>query len=172
MQWLARICVKRPVFAAVLILVVVAIGAAGYFHLGLDQFPNIDVPYVTVTTTLTGASPKEIETDITQKVEDAVSTISGLDTLQSTSTEGRSTVTMGFILEKNSDVAAQEVRDKLNRIQTDLPKDAETPKVEKMDPDAQPVLYVAIRTDRPVVEATEVAEKKIARALQGIAGVG
>jgi hydrophobe/amphiphile efflux-1 (HAE1) family protein len=172
MQWLARICVKRPVFAAVLILVVVVIGAAGYFQLGVDQFPNIDVPYVTVTTTLTGASPEEIETDITQKVEDAVSTISGLDTLQSTSTEGRSTVTMGFVLEKSSDVAAQEVRDKLNRIQADLPPDAETPKVEKMDPDAQPILYVAVRTDRTIVEATEVAEKKIARALQGIAGVG
>ena len=98
MQWLARICVKRPVFATVLMLIIVVLGAAGYSQLGLDQFPNIDLPYVIVTTRLEGAAPEEVETEISDRIEGAVNTISGIDELRSTSTQGVSQVVVGFEL--------------------------------------------------------------------------
>src|SRR5689334_24117722 len=106
MQWLARICVKRPVFATVLMLIIVVLGAAGYSRLGLDQFPNIDLPYVVVTTRLDGAAPEEVETEISDRIEGAVNTISGLEELRSTSSQGVSQVVIQFELEKNADVAA------------------------------------------------------------------
>ena len=84
MQWLAQICVRRPVFATVLMLLIVVLGAAGYSKLGLDQFPNVEFPFVVVTTRLDGAAPEEVETDISDKIEGAVSTISGIDELRST----------------------------------------------------------------------------------------
>src|SRR6185295_6715062 len=134
MQWLAQICVKRPVFAGVLMLVIVVLGMVGYTRLGLDQFPNIDLPFVLVTTTLDGASPEEVETDISDKIEGAVNTIDGIDELRSTSAEGFSQVAIVFKLEKNSDVGAQEVRDKVNNVLRDLPKGIDPPIVSKVDP--------------------------------------
>ncbi|HEX2832465.1 MAG TPA: efflux RND transporter permease subunit [Thermoanaerobaculia bacterium] len=172
MQWLAEICVKRPVFAAVLMLTIVVVGLAGYSQLGLEQFPNIDAPTITITTNLEGAAPEEVESDITERIEQAVSTIAGLDTLSSTSSEGRSVVTAEFALEKNGDVAAQEVRDQVNRILSDLPEGTESPEIQKMDPAASPILYIAVRTSAPLVTATEFADKKIRRQLEGISGVG
>ena len=172
MQWLARICVKRPVFAAVLMLLIVVVGLAGYSQLGLDQFPNIDAPMVTITTTLEGAAPEEVESDITEKIEEAVSTIAGLDTLTSTSSEGISVVTVEFSLDKNGEVATQEVRDQVNRILSDLPQGIRNPQVQKMDPASSPIVYIALRTTQPLIEATEFADKKIRRQLEGIAGVG
>jgi HAE1 family hydrophobic/amphiphilic exporter-1 len=172
MQWLAKICVKRPVFAAVLMLTIVVVGLAGYSQLGLDQLPSIDAPMITITTALPGAAPEEVESDITEKIEQAVSTISGLDTLVSTSSEGISAVRAEFSLDKNGDVAAQEVRDGVNRILADLPEGTRNPEIQKLDPTASPVLYIAVRTDRPIIEATEYADKKIRRQLEGISGVG
>src|SRR6202000_373366 len=110
MQWLAQICVRRPVFATVLMLVIVVLGAAGYAKLGLDQFPNIDLPFVIITTRLDGAAPEEVETDISDKIEGAVNTISGIEELRSVSSEGVSIVTVQFDLDKNADVGAQDVR--------------------------------------------------------------
>jgi HAE1 family hydrophobic/amphiphilic exporter-1 len=127
MQWLAQICVRRPVFASVLMLLIVVVGAAGYARLGLDQFPNVDIPYVMVTTRLDGAAPEEVETDISDKIEGAVNTISGIDELRSTSSEGVSIVTIAFDLDKDVDVAAQDVRDKVNAILPELPKGIDPP---------------------------------------------
>jgi hydrophobe/amphiphile efflux-1 (HAE1) family protein len=172
MQWLARICVKRPVFAAVLMLTILVVGLAGYRQLGLEQLPNIDAPMITITTTLTGAAPEEVESDITEKIEEAVSTVAGLDTLTSTSSEGVSIVSANFVLEKNGNVAAQEVRDQINRVLSDLPEGTKTPEVQKMDPASSPILYIALHTDAPLVEATEFADKKIRRQLESISGVG
>src|ERR1700750_2577063 len=122
MQWLARLCVRRPVFGAVLMLVIIVVGLAGYSRLGLDQFPNVDFPVIVVTTRLDGAAPEEVETDITDKIEGAVNTISGIDIMRSMSAQGVSTVIVQFTLEKDVDVAAQDVRDKINAITPDLPK--------------------------------------------------
>ena len=116
MQWLAAISVKRPVFASVLILALTVIGAFSFSRLGLDRFPKVDFPTVVVITRLPGAAPEEVETEISDKIEEAVNTISGIDELRSTSSEGISTVVISFLLEKDVNVAAQEVRDRVNRV--------------------------------------------------------
>jgi multidrug efflux pump subunit AcrB len=121
---------------------------------------------------LVGAAPEEIETDITDKVEEAVNTISGIDQLQSISSEGTSQVIVSFVLEKNLDVAAQEVRDKVNTILRDLPKDADPPIIQKIDPDAVPVLGIALSGPAPIRDISEVADKKLRRRLESINGVG
>src|SRR5919204_18240 len=115
MQWLAEICVKRPVFASVLILSLTVIGGFAFTRLGLDRFPKVDFPTVVVTTVLPGAAPEEVETEITDKIEEGVNTISGIDELRSTSSEGVSLVVVSFQLEKDADIAAQEVRDQIGR---------------------------------------------------------
>src|SRR5436190_7775821 len=106
MQWLAALCVKRPVFATVLILSLTVIGAFSFTRLGVDRFPKVDFPTVVVTTVQAGAAPEQIETEITDKVEEAVNTISGIDELRSTSSEGISIVSVSFLLDKDTDVAA------------------------------------------------------------------
>src|SRR5712692_8605331 len=106
MQWLAALCVKRPVFATVLILSLTVIGAFSFTQLGVDRFPKIDFPTVAVTTVQPGAAPEQIETEVTDKIEEAVNTISGIDELRSTSSEGISLVIVGFVLDKDTDVAA------------------------------------------------------------------
>src|SRR5215216_369454 len=116
MQKLAEICVRRPVFATMLILSLTVVGLFSYKSLGVDLFPKIDLPTITVTVVNPGASPQEIETEITDQVEGAVNTISGIDELRSTSVEGVSQVFITFLLEKNPDIAAQEVRNKVDLI--------------------------------------------------------
>jgi HAE1 family hydrophobic/amphiphilic exporter-1 len=172
MQKLAELCVRRPVFASVLTLALVVIGFASYFRLGVDRFPKVDVPTVTVTTRLDGAAAEELETEVTDKIEEAVNTISGIDDLQSTSSEGVSLVTIAFVLEKDGDVAVQEVRDKVNLILSDLPKGIDSPIVEKFDPDAAPVLSIALSAERPLRDITEFADKTLRRQIESTSGVG
>jgi HAE1 family hydrophobic/amphiphilic exporter-1 len=172
MQWLAAISVKRPVFATVLVLVLCVVGAFSYFQLGLDRFPKIDFPIVVVTTVLPGSAPEEIETDITDKIEAAVNTISGIDELRSVSVEGVSQVIVTFVLEKNVDVASQEVRDRVSAILRELPPGIEPPVVAKLDPDAAPVLTLALSSGGTVREVTELADKVLRRELESLNGVG
>lgn len=173
MQWLARLCVQRPVFASVLMLVILVLGSLGYKRLGVDQFPNIDIPVVIITTVLPGAAPEEIESDLTDKIEGAVNQISGIDTLQSISSEGVSQVIVQFVLNKEINVAAQEVRDKVNSVLSELPTGIDQPIITKVDPGAIPVLYLAVLGENiGVRELTEAADKKVSRQLQSIEGVG
>ena len=155
-----------------LILSLTVVGAFSYSSLGVDLFPKIDLPTITVTVVNPGASPQEIETEITDKVEGAVNTISGIDELRSTSVEGVAQVFISFVLEKNADVAAQEVRNKIELIQNELPETAETPIVQKLDTDATPVLRVALSAPRSLREVTEIADKQIKRQIEPISGVG
>jgi HAE1 family hydrophobic/amphiphilic exporter-1 len=172
MQKLAEICVRRPVFATMLILSLTVVGIFSFKSLGVDLFPKIDLPTITVTVINPGASPQEIETEITDKVEGAVNTISGIDELRSTSVEGVSQVFITFLLEKNADIAAQEVRDKVNLIISDLPETAEQPIVQKLDTDAAPVLRIAVSASRSLREVTDIADKKIKERIESINGVG
>lgn len=172
MQKLAEICVRRPVFATMLILSITVVGAFSFRSLGVDLFPKIDLPTITVTILNPGASPQEVETEITDKVEGAVNTISGIDELRSTSVEGVSQVFIGFLLEKNADVAAQEVRNKIDLIVNDLPETAESPIVQKLDTDATPVLRIAVSAPRSLREVTDIADKQIKRQIEPISGVG
>ena len=172
MQWLAAISVRRPVLASVIILVFLVVGILGYTRLPVDRFPKIDFPTVSVVTRQDGATPKEIETEITDKIEEAVNTVAGIDELRSVSSEGISQVLVTFVLEKNIDVAAQEVRDRIARIIPDLPEGVDAPIIEKLDPDAAPILNLALVADRPVREITEFADKTLRRQLESVAGVG
>jgi HAE1 family hydrophobic/amphiphilic exporter-1 len=172
MQKLAEICVHRPVFATMIILSITVVGLFSFNSLGVDLFPKIDLPTITVTVINPGASPQEIETEITDKVEGAVNTISGIDELRSTSVEGASQVFITFLLEKNADVAAQEVRNKVDLIVNDLPATAEQPIVQKLDTDATPVLRIAVSGPRSLREVTDIADKQIKRRIESINGVG
>ncbi len=172
MQKLAEICVRRPVFATMLIMALVVVGMFSYISLGVDLFPKIDLPTITVTVVNPGASPQEIETEITDKIEGAVNTISGIDELRSTSVEGVSQVFITFLLEKNADVAAQEVRSKVDLVQPDLPETAEKPFVQKLDTDAAPVLRIAVSAPLSLREVTDIADKQIKQRIEAINGVG
>ena len=172
MQWLASISVRRPVFATVLTLSLTVIGAFSFSRLGLDRFPKVDFPTVVVTTVLPGAAPEEVETEVTDKIEEAVNTISGIDELRSNSSEGISQVIIAFLLEKDGDIAAQEVRDRVNRVLPLLPRTIEQPVVEKFDPDSAPVLTLAVSANKPVRDITEYADKTLRRQLESVSGVG
>src|SRR5450631_3598515 len=172
MHALAQLCVRRPVFATMLILSLVVVGVFSYFSLGVDLFPKIDIPTVLVTIANPGASPEEIETEITKRVEDTVNTISMVDEVRSVSSEGQSLVTITFLLAKNGDVAAQEVQNKVNLIIPNLPETAKQPVVQKFDPDATPVLQVVVSAQRSLRDVTLIADKQIKQKLENAKGVG
>ncbi len=166
------ICIRRPVFTAMLVSAPVVLGLASYYRLGVDLFPNVDLPVVTVSTTLRGASVEEMETQVTKPIEEIVNTVAGIDELRSTTKEGISQVTIQFVLEKNGDVAAQEVRDKISTILTRLPQGTDQPIIDKFDIDASPVMTIAVSGRRNFREVTEITKKQIKEELETINGVG
>ncbi|RXH55692.1 efflux RND transporter permease subunit [Granulicella sibirica] len=172
MHGLAQLCVRRPVFATMLIMSLVVVGAFSYFSLGVDLVPKVDIPVVSISVSDPGASPEELETEITKKIEDAVNTISGIDELRSTSSEGISLVVISFDLSKDGDVAAQEVQNKINLIRNDLPQNAKAPVVQKFDPDATPVMQIAVSAPRSLRDLTLIADKLIKQKLENARGVG
>src|SRR5262245_58206282 len=148
MQWLARVCVRYPVFTWVLVLSLGVFGIASMQGLGVDRFPKIDFPAIVVTTVLPGASPEQVETEVTEVIEEQLNSIAGLDELTSNSYEGSSVVMARFDLEKDIGEASEEVRDRVGRVLSSLPDGVEQPRIERIDPDAAPVMLVAIHTDR------------------------
>ncbi|MEZ4390024.1 MAG: efflux RND transporter permease subunit [Polyangiales bacterium] len=172
MQWLAAVCVRRPVFTWVLILALVVVGFASIRGIGVDRFPNVDFPVVLVTTVLPGASPEQVETEVSDKLEESINSISGLDELRSVSYEGLSVVIARFDLDKDTSVAAQEVRDRVNRTLSQLPQGIQQPRVERSDPDAAPVLLAAVRAPRTMREVTEYADRRLRRQIESLNGVG
>src|SRR5215213_7607291 len=172
MQKLAEICVRRPVFATVIVLLLTVIGGFAFFTLGVDRFPKIDLPTVTVSTTLQGAAPEEMETEVTDVIEGVVNTVPGIDEMRSTSSQGRSQVTITFNLEKDPDIATQEVRDKVSTVINRLPETADAPVVTKADPDSQPVIQYAISAPRSSIELTDFVQNQIQERLESVDGVG
>ena len=172
MQWLARVCVSRPVFAWVLVLVICVLGSFGYSQLAIDRFPKIDFPVVTIITRMPGADPQEVETEITEKIEEAVNTLGGIEDLNSITSEGISQIIVQFVLEKNIDVAVQEVRDKVSGVIAQLPKGIDTPIINKIDPDSTPVMLVALNANLPIRDITEIADKKVKPLIENVNGVG
>ena len=172
MQKLAEICVRRPVFATVIILALTVVGGFSFFTLGVDRFPKIDIPTVSVSTTNTGAAPAEIETEITDVIEGAVNTVTGIDELRSSSSTGRSQVVISFDLSKDPDVATQEVRDKVNTVQNRLPETADPPVIQKSDPDSSPILLYSMTGPYTVLELTDLAQNQIVKRIQSSYGVG
>src|ERR1041384_722237 len=173
MQWLANISVRRPVFASVIILVLVVVGAVGKCSLGVDKFPKVDFPLITIVTPYTGAWPGAVEADVTQKVEEAVNTVSGLDTLTSNSTEGVSLVIAQFALEVDPSKAANDINEHLATILRDLPPGTR-PEVRRADPDAAPVIVLSVKGPAgvPVRELTRFADKQVKTRIERLAGGG
>jgi len=169
---LADICIRRPVFATMLISSLVVLGLFSYAGLGVDLFPNVDLPTVTVSTTLKGASVEEMETSVTKPIEEIINTIEGIDQLRSVTKEGISTIIVQFVLEKNGDVAAQDVRDKVSTILSQLPVGTDPPVIEKFDIDAKPVMRIAVSGKRNLREVTEIARKQIKEDIESLRGVG
>jgi HAE1 family hydrophobic/amphiphilic exporter-1 len=172
MQWLARICVRYPVFTWVLVLSLGVFGIASMQGLGVDRFPKIDFPAIVVTTVLPGASPEQIETEVTEVIEEQLNSIAGLDELSSSSYEGMSVVVARFSLEKDVGEASEEVRDRVARVVSLLPEGIDQPRVERIDPDAAPVMLVAVHTTRSLLEATDFADRVIRRRIESLPGVG
>jgi HAE1 family hydrophobic/amphiphilic exporter-1 len=169
---ISEICVRRPVFATMLVGLLVVVGLASWKGLGVDLFPNIDIPIVTVTTTLSGASPEEIETTVTKPIEEAVNTVSGIDELRSTSREGVSSVVIRFLLEKSGEEAAQDVRDRVATIIKKLPEGTDPPVIVKFDIDAAPVMTIAVSGTRDMREITKIADDQVKQVLETVNGVG
>ena len=172
MQKLAEICVRRPVFATMLIAAITVVGGVSFFTLGVDRYPRVETPVVSVTTTNLGATPENMETEVTDRIEAAVNTVAGIDELRSTSTEGRSRVTISFDLSKNADIAAQEVRAKVDPVIRDLPETADPPVVQKQDPDSFPVIMFSVSAPMSVVELTTFLEQNVQKRLESVNGVG
>jgi len=169
---LADLCIKRPVFATMINLLLVVLGWFAYQNIGVDQFPNVELPVVTVTTTLRGASPEEIETSITKPMEEVINTIEGVDELSSISREGISRITIQFLFERNRDIAAQDVRDKVSSILSQLPQGTDTPIIGKFDLDATPVISVSVSAPRDLREITYIVDKQIKQNLETVLDVG
>jgi HAE1 family hydrophobic/amphiphilic exporter-1 len=167
-----EVFVRRPVFTTMLITSLVVLGVASFFQLGVDIFPKVDLPTITITTRLPGASPEEVESQITKTIEEAVNTIAGLDELRSSSIEGQSQVFATFVLERNVQEAANDVREKVSAVLSRLPPGTEMPVIEKADPDSAPVLAVVVSGQRSAREITEIADKKIKRQLETVKDVG
>lgn len=172
MQKLAEICIRRPVFATMIVLSLVVVGAAGFFKLGVDRFPSVDLPTVSVRVGLPGAAPEEVESLVTQQVEEVINTVDGISELRSVSGQGTSMVIATFKLDRNLESAAQDVRDRVNTLGRNLPEDATPPVVQKFDNDSNPILTLALTADRSLRELTELADKTVRPQLERIGGVG
>jgi len=168
----ADVFIRRPVFASMLVGAFVVLGLFSYRTLGVDLFPNIDFPIVTVTTTLKGAGVEEMETGVTKVIEEGINTIEGIDTLQSTTREGVSFVVVNFVLEKSREVAAQDVRDKVSAVMAQLPAGTDPPIIDKFDVDAAPVMSVAVSGRRSLREVTELARRQVKEVIETLPGVG
>jgi HAE1 family hydrophobic/amphiphilic exporter-1 len=169
---LADLCIKRPVFATMINLFIVVLGWFSFKDLGIDQFPNVELPVITVTTTLRGASPEEMETSVTKPLEEIINTIQGIDELSSVTTEGVSQIIVTFLLERNRDIAAQDVRDKVNTILARLPPGTDPPIIDKFDLDSMPVMSVSVSAPRDLKEITYITDKFIKQNLETVRDVG
>ncbi len=169
---LSDVAIRRPVFTTMVVMALVVFGLVALSKIGIDLFPRVEFPVITIVTELRGADPETVETTVTDPIEEAVSTISAIKTLRSTSAEGFSQVVIEFELEKPVDVAFQEVQSKLGTVRGELPEDAEDPIVEKFDVDSSPIMAIVVSADLPMRDLTRLADKTIKERLQRVPNVG
>ena len=170
---LPEFCIRRPIFAIMLNLMIVLFGIVGYSRLAVRELPDVDPPIVTITTVYRGANAEVMESEVTERVEQEVNTIPGIKTLTSASRDEVSIVTVRFELDRDADVAAQDVRDRIARARRSMPEEIEEPIVLKQDVNAQEVMWLALNSDHyTTLELTEIAERQFKDRLQTIPGVG
>lgn len=165
-------CIRRPVATTMFIGFLVVLGLFSYRQLAVDLFPNVDFAIVTVTTTLSGASVEEMESGVTKPLEEALNTIEGIDEMRSTTSEGLSVVLVFFDLARNGDAAAQDVRDKVSTVLSQLPPGTDSPVVAKFDIEGTPILSIVVSGDRDLREVTEIAKKQVKEDIETQRGVG
>ena len=169
---LPELSIKRHVFAVMLSAALMLFGLISYQRVGVDQFPKVDFPIITVTTTLRGANPENVDMSLTSVIESAINSVPGIEHVQSTSSPGVSVVVITFSLEKNVDIAFNEVQSKISQVLRRLPKDADAPVVAKMDTGANAVFWVMLQGDRTVQQLNQYAANVIKKKLESINGVG
>lgn len=172
MQPFIDLFVKRPIFASMIILAMVVVGAAAYTGLGVDRFPSVDLPTISVRTSLPGASPEEVETELIEPIEEVVNTVAGIEELRAIAGNGSAIIIVTFDLSRDIDVAAQDVRDKVSTVLRQLPEDADPPTVSKFDNDSLPVISYALSGNRSLRELSEIADKIVKKRLETGRGVG
>jgi hydrophobic/amphiphilic exporter-1 (mainly G- bacteria), HAE1 family len=171
-MWLAETSIKRPVFATMFITALVVLGLVSYPEIGVDLYPKVEFPIVSINTQLKGASPEIMDIDVTDKIEEAISTINGVKTITSSSMESVSNITVEFMLERNIDLAVQDVREKVSTIRSKLPTDVLEPVIQKVDPDATPVLWLMVTGPQSVRDLSTYTNEILKEQLQRIEGVG
>jgi HAE1 family hydrophobic/amphiphilic exporter-1 len=172
-MFLTRISIKQPVFATMMMVGLAVLGLVSYRQLKVDQFPNVDFPIVSIATVYPGASPEVVERDVTKKIEEAVNTVQGIRHVESTSQEGLSNIIVIFRVETSTQVASQDIRGKVAAIRGDLPREIEEPIVQRLDPNALPIISVAVKAaGLSPQSATQVADKVIKKRLEAVEGVG
>lgn len=169
---LPELSIKRHVFAFMLSAVIMLVGFISYQRVGLDQFPQVDFPIIAITTTLKGANPENVDMSLTNVIENAINSVPGIQHIQSSSSPGVSVVVITFELEKNINVAFNEIQAKINQAMRRLPKDADPPVVAKMDSGSMPVMWLALQGDRTQQQLNEYASNIIKKKLENISGVG
>ena len=168
---LSEICIQRPVFATVLSLIIVLIGAVSYTRLSVREYPRIDTPVVTVETRYLGASAEVIETQITKPLEDSLAGIDSIDVITSISRAEQSQITVTFRLEKDADSAAADVRDRVSRVRAKLPKSVDEPVIAKVEADANPIIWLSFSSPtRSALEVSDIANRVVKPRLQVLPG--
>ncbi|HOM29506.1 MAG TPA: efflux RND transporter permease subunit, partial [Deltaproteobacteria bacterium] len=171
-MWISDTSIKRPVFATMVIMALVILGIVSYPSIGVDLFPKVDFPIVSVTTVLKGASPEVVDIDVTDKIEEVINTISGVKNITSTSSEGVSSIIVEFELERDIDLAVQDVREQIAAVRRSLPEDIEEPVIRKVNPESTPVLWLNLTGKRSIAELSTYANEILKEQLQRIEGVG
>ena len=170
---LSDVSIRRPVLASMLSLALVLFGVIGYLKLPVREYPDVDPPVISITTVLPGASPQVVETAVTDILEEELSTLPGLRTLTSASAEQSSNITLEFTLDRDVDVAAQDVRDKVSRVRDRLPEDVREPVIAKQEADADPFFWMALSGENySMLQLSDIADRNVKKRLQSLAGVG
>ncbi|MCX6826655.1 MAG: efflux RND transporter permease subunit, partial [candidate division Zixibacteria bacterium] len=170
---ISSLSINRPVLSTVLSILIILFGAIGFYFLGVREYPSVDPPIITVSTSYTGANADIIESQITEPLEEAINGIAGVRSLTSSSSDGRSRITVEFELGVDMDVAANDVRDKVSGTTHDLPTDADPPSISKADADASPILSMTLQSDkRNLLELSAIANGIFKERLQTIPGAG
>jgi HAE1 family hydrophobic/amphiphilic exporter-1 len=170
---LSALAIRRPVFTTMMMVGLVVLGIFGYRRLPIDQFPEVDIPVVTVQTVYPGASPETIEREVSKRLEEAFNPVEGVDKITSISLEGVSQVIVEFDLGRDGDQASQDIRARIDAVRRSLPQDIEQPVVQKFDPSAQPIISLALSSKTaPIAELTTLADEGIRRQLESVSGVG
>src|SRR5512141_2027034 len=172
-MFLSDLSIKQPVLATMLAVTLVTLGVFSYRELAIDQFPDVEIPYLTVQTQYPGASPETVEREVTKRIEEAMNTISGVRHIQSTTTEGLSAVVAEFRLGTNIFTAQQDAQSKINAIRANFPQDMEEPVIQRIDFSAMPIVSVAVESKSADIKTlSSRAEQVLKKRLENVQGVG